>query len=518
VLASVANERIVQWYRDRVLWTAIGVAFLLRALPLWAWMKDGCLRDECTYLKLSHRFVDGQGITTSAGWLWAPGYPWLLSLHERFTGHAGAMKISQVAVSLLCIVLIYTLTQRVFSSSEDPRRRARITAWLYALSPHLAFFSIRLWSEVVYGTILVGVLLVLQSARESWDDTSPPKWLGQVSLTVFLALYALVSGAPLWAAIAVGGALYLVVRSEKILSLMSTGILWAGAVGVLAGICVLFRGVATYMLPILVLGVLWGRWRQSRAWLQACTLVSCAVLIVAPYSVHATEKFGDTVISDRTMGQMMWLGNNDFDPITFDYGNGQLSRRAFKRTTETGRKPCADRKEAISRDECQAQAGFDWMKSNQLEFAKRMPERVAQLVNPHSLLTRHLRWGRWKGLPQWADEIIILVGALSSMLVMVGGAVGLAVRGRGGTGLVFSGILLYHVAAIAALAGLSRYRVPLEPLLMIYAAGLLADWRGSLQVLRECRWRRWVTGIGLLLFVPLVLWNLPAGWPWWRSW
>ena len=101
---------------------------------------------------------------------------------------------------------------------------------------------------------------------------------------------------------------------------------------------------------------------------------------------------------------------------------------------------------------------------------------------------------------------------------MVGGAVGLAARARSGMGLVFNGILLYHVAAIAALAGLSRYRVPLEPLLMIYAAALFADWSGSMRRLRESRLRAWITGIGLILFVPLVLWYLPAGWPWWRSW
>ena len=99
-------------------------------------------------------------------------------------------------------------------------------------------------------------------------------------------------------------------------------------------------------------------------------------------------------MSDRTLGQMMWLGNNDFDPITFDYGSGKLSRRAFKRTTATGRKPCADRKEAIARDQCQTEAGKEWIKEHKWEFAKRMPVRVAQLVNPHSLLTRHLRWGR----------------------------------------------------------------------------------------------------------------------------
>ena len=79
-------------------------------------------------------------------------------------------------------------------------------------------------------------------------------------------------------------------------------------------------------------------------------------------------------------------------------------------------------------------------------------------------------------------------------------------------------ILLYHVAAIAALAGLSRYRVPLEPLLMVYAAGLWANAGSVWQGLVEDR-KRWILAIVVLgWLVPLVLWYLPAGWSWWRSW
>ena len=32
-----------------------------------------------------------------------------------------------------------------------------------------------------------------------------------------------------------------------------------------------------------------------------------------PYSTYASKKFGSFMISDRTLGQMMWLGNNDLN-------------------------------------------------------------------------------------------------------------------------------------------------------------------------------------------------------------
>ena len=100
------------------------------------------------------------------------------------------------------------------------------------------------------------------------------------------------------------------------------------------------------------------------------------------------------------------------------------------------------------------------------------------MMNPHSFLTRHLRWGNMQGLPRWMDEGIIVVNVGWNLMVLWLGTLGLVLYGRGGRGLLISGIWLYHVAAISLLAGLTRYRVPLEPLLMIYAAWVVSEWGG----------------------------------------
>ena len=461
------------WREDRVLRWALLVALAVRAIPGLVWAFDSCLRDECTYIRLAQRFGEGEGMTSSVGWIWAPGYPFLMGIFEAIAGWPSGIKVLQVPISLGCCVLVYLLAQHAFPKNI---RVPRLAAWMYALSPHMAFFAIRLWSEVLYGTILLGGLLLLLRSRDEVDgegDTSRAGW-------------------------------------KK-----------TALAGLIEGICILFRGVATYMLPIWLFSVLWGRWKKPKAWGQVLLITAVAIGTVAPYSMYATNKFGGTIVSDRTMGQMMWLGNNDFDPITFDYGNGTLARRAFSRTKRHGRdakKTCGGRKDAYARDTCQTEKGFEWIKANPEEFVQRMPMRVAQLLNPHSLLTRHLRWGRFPGMPQLVDELIILFGCLHSLLTIVLGAVGLAMRGRGSQSILFSGILVYHCAAIAALAGLSRYRVPLEPLLMIYAAGLLSDPKAAWTLARAQPWRLVLVVVGLCILVPLVLWYLPAGWPWWRSW
>ena len=469
VEAPVELER-KPWLSDRILKNALIAAFVVRVVPLVVWMFDSCLRDECTYVKLAHRFGEGEGMTGSAGWIWAPGYPLLMGLFAGTLGWPEGIKVVQLPVSLLACVLVYQLAREAF---PEQKRVAQIAAWMYALSPHMAFFAIRLWSEVLYGTILLGGLLLLLRSRHEVDHaTDRSGW-------------------------------------KKTL-----------AVGCIGGVCVLFRGVATYMLPIWMFSVLWGRWTKKMAWAQAGLIAVVAAGTVAPYSMYATAKFGGPIVSDRTMGQMMWLGNNDFDPITFDYGNGQLSRQAFRRTKVKGReaKECGGKKDAYKRDKCQTEEGFRWIRENPEAFVSRMPMRVAQLLNPHSLLTRHLRWGRFPGMPQWMDELIILFGCVHSFGTIVLGSVGLAGRGRRAQAVLFSLILVYHCAAIAALAGLSRYRVPLEPLLMIYAAAILADPRAFwAQVVAE-KWRGVVIVAGLCILMPLLLWYLPAGWPWWRSW
>ena len=82
----------------------------------------------------------------------------------------------------------------------------------------------------------------------------------------------------------------------------------------------------------------------------------------------------------------------------------------------------------------------------------------------HILLTRHLRAGYWRGLPQWADEILILWNVIWDLFILLGGTSLMLFRAKGKQGILLGGILLYHVAAISALAGLTRYRVPLEPI------------------------------------------------------
>ena len=446
---------------DRSVRAAMIMGLFIRIAPLIIWLSWPCIRDECTYLRLSERMINGEGMTASNGWIWAPGYPLLVSIHEFITGYGAGIKTTQSFVSMGIIYLMYRLGSNFFD-----QRVGRWAAWMYALSPTQIFFAQSLWSECIYGGLLLLAVFFFDRAREQDEQT----------------------------------------------------FLNAMKVGLLVGACVLFRGVATYMIPIFIFALLWRRWFQPAAFKQVVILMVAVMCMVAPYSLYASNKFGSPMISDRTLGQMMWLGNNDFAPITFDWGNGQLSGREFKRHTEVGRKACAPKKKPVQRDQCQTQAGVEWIKQNPKEFMQRMPMRVAQLLNPHSFITRHIRWGNWQGIPRFVDELIIIVNVLWSLVVLWFGSAGLVIYGRQARSVLISGILIYHVAAIAILAGLTRYRVPLEPLLMLYAAQLIVHRKSCWSILKAEQYRMVLLGIIGLSVIPLTLWFFPTGWVWWNRW
>lgn len=445
-------------YGDRWLAVAMVVAFVLRLVPMLVWLDKPCVRDECTYEEIAHAFLAGKGMIGTNGWLWAPAYPLLMAAHTAVFGLPGSIEITQVFLGAVSTVMLYDLTR-----GELGQKAARIAAWLYALNPTLIFYASSLWSETIYSTLLLAAILCLRWARGGGGERG-----------------------------------------------------WAP--GIFAGVCVLFRGVATYMLPIFVLALVWGRWRTRQAWAAAVGCVLAAVLVVAPYSFYATQKFGGLVVSDRTMGQMMWLGNNEFPPMAFDWGSGQLSKRAYERYEKMGRKHCPHKKDPVKQDACEAAAGKAWILEHPVEFLERVPVRVSQMLTPHSFLTRHLRWGRWRGLPHWVDETLIVSVVGFSFLTMVGGTLGIGARGRGWYAATAAGLVLYHVAAIAVLAGLSRYRVPLEPLWMVFAAGLLADPRAAWAGLRADRLRLVGTLVVSAVLLLLMLRYLPAGWPGWARW
>ncbi len=447
-------------WRDPVAWAAVLVGTCLRLFPLWLWGFGYPIRDEAQYVNLGRAIVAGNGLITPQDWLWAPAYPYLIAAFMRFAPGwvIFTLPIAQCLLGGLAALAMYQLTIRVFDA-----RSARVATWMYALHPTLIFFSSRLWSEAVYGPLLLCAVWMVLWAREGrWSRALVP--------------------------------------------------------GVLIALCILMRGVALYMPPFFIVALLWPMSGQGvaaavRAKIRHVAAFSLtAVLLVAPYSIHASQKHDGLVISDATIGNLMYLGNNTFEPLTFDFGNGILMGPSRGAYTRHGRPHC-ERATPPAWNQCETKRGMRWIRENPGEFVRRIPLRVAQLVNPHSFFTRSLRWGRYRGMPWWLKELLIVGTAGTTFAVLVGGLIGITARGRGVYLWLCLGIVMYTVAASAALYGLTRFRLPLEPLWMVYLAAAVAHPRLIVAGLREDRRRLCVAVVMVPVLLFHMLWFLPAGWP-----
>ncbi len=456
------------WWRDHWLWVALGVALVLRVLPLILWPMGECVRDECIYRSIAYKIIEGDGLSpASKGWLPAPGYPYLLAAMKVTFGSYQSVKVVQIVLSMISVVFMYLIGRRL-----QDRKVARISAWLFAVHPTLAWFTNTLWIETIYIFFLLGAMgLVLWSRDRSWASAILP--------------------------------------------------------GMMLGGAVLFKGVATYLPPFFLLALCYPTQASSkgvreglaRGWQHAIGFVVGLLLVVAPYSVHATQKHGAFIVTDATSGHVLYLGNNDYPPLTFDYGNGMLTQPLFQRYLRQGRRPCPRKDKngkalsAVKTMECESDRAVEWIKDNPKAFVSRVPMRLAQMFNPHTFLTRHVRWGYFPGLPWGLKEALVLWVALTTVVISFGGTVGAWARARGPFGAMALGTVIYTLGTSALLYGMTRFRLPLEPLWIFYVAMVFADFKGTRDIFSQSTWR----SVGLLLTLPPLIaltgWYALTGWP-----
>jgi hypothetical protein len=280
------------WIRDPWLLGALGVGLLLRLFPLLVYPEFDCQRDECIYRNMAVDIVEGKGLTLAKkGWLPSPGYPYVLAWAKMAFGSMYAIIGFQIALSLISIALVYGITREVAD-----RRTARIAAVLLAMNPTIAWFTNTLWIETFYIFFLLGAIAFMLAAwrNDQWQSAA-------------------------WSGVMMGGA-------------------------------ILFRGVATYLPPFWILAAIYpsespwslAAWRRSATerWRSVVAFLVAVVLVVAPYSYYGSKKYGGFLVTDATVGHVLFLGNNDFPPLTFDYGNGMLTEPLYARYLATGRRPC----------------------------------------------------------------------------------------------------------------------------------------------------------------------------------
>jgi 4-amino-4-deoxy-L-arabinose transferase-like glycosyltransferase len=162
------------------LWAILLLAFVFRCLLL-VWVGErGLVGDEILYKGLAHSLLSGQGLSLPyAMWgtvqpyrltsTWVPVYPAFLAFSLwLFWGNLLLIKILQILFSVLSVWLVYRLGREMFNEYLGLG-----AAFLFAVNPFCALFSVLLMSETVFIFWVVAFFVFLvwvykQNGRSWW--------------------------------------------------------------------------------------------------------------------------------------------------------------------------------------------------------------------------------------------------------------------------------------------------------------------------------------------------------------
>jgi len=414
--------------------------------------------DESTYLYLASCWNHFGVYSDWVRFLWPPGYPFFLSLFLRTGGAAGvlAAKGAQVLLSGVVGVSIHHLGLRFFD-----RRAARLALWIWAFHFPLIGFTHTLWPETLF-------------------------------LALFLPALALVAG-----------------RAERSGGAPDRRLL---AGGLLLGAALLVKEVA---IPLVLSILFWlflrgGRGRRGEG-ARAALLVGLAVVVtVLPWTIRNRSVYGRWQPVGATLGMNCYVGLNgsyrnlDYPAeMTADMVRanrwiaGPFVGDAPPRWKRSGAMNVIDR----SRED--TASGLRFARAHPGYVLRSRVKRIADYLSPTSFFARHhaLRlYDRFLGR-DGPRRGLVLLAFLASAGTIAFSIPGLfhALRRRDGWILALLPAALFLSAGL--LAGASRFRVPVVPVLILLAARTLAGGEERLGAKAKA-------GAAALLAALLFLWTL----------
>lgn len=455
--------------------TATGVVlrFLLLALVGELELQS----DESNYVYLAITWEHFGVYFDHHRYLWPPGYSWLLSQLVGLFG-AGALvavKILQVLASASIGLTTMLLAYRLGGSM----RAARVAGLLWVAYLPLAAFTHLLWNESLFLAFFLPsvyqCLAVLQAKEGERVD-------GRLVL----------------AGLGFAAALYLKEAPTYL-------------VPAIAGLLVPFAGGAVEGLR------------------RALLLVGVTFVAVLPWCLRNLEVYGHFALAD-SMGENAYNGINEdyrnFDLIPVDVQRGRRSltplvpevvRHDLVQAPEGSGWPRHERLSfqddelvnTIERSKAMTSDGLAYMRENPGWFARSRLKKLADLVTPMSFFTRHHALGHYDetalGGPV-ARKLSSLWAIACSVLTLLLGFAGLY-RLPDKRGLLLVGLVVGYTFSTSMLVAMSRFRVPIVPLLLASAAVLLTRERADRRPLATGATLATWAALGLLWWV-----NWPEVW------
>lgn len=423
------------------------LALLVRGVVLALLADIPTVNDENIHAALGVKVAAGARLGDAAGK--APGVTLFYALIAKLVGPSLlALRCGNIVVSSATAGMIYAAGQRIAG------RRAGIAAGVgAALYPTLVGFSHCLWAETLYLFFVVAALWAILDFRRR------PSWPRLV------------------------------------------------AAGLCLGLAALTREVGLVLTAMLAL-FLWWDGGLRRGALHGTVVVAAAFLVVLPWSLHLWATTGDAALVTRTTWLNLYVGNEDprasrrgVKPLLFQYHRLGVTR--------------SEREQEARRRTLAAIAGrMPWWPIEKLVELRdllaptSMPVRRL-LAPPKNPEVKRIGVGEWRYEFRfaWLDDQRFRVAA---SLVVVACYVGVAIFGAAGlvllrdsrTALLLGAVLAAHVGPVLLAFGSTRFRLPIEPVLLLAAAcavtALPGAWREA-SIAR--RWLVFASGLGVAIVI-----------------
>ncbi len=425
----------------------------LRGGALWLGRDAKTWNDQITYLQRADDLLEGKGYTGSyqswvlhkgqrkmrelpryLGAYQAPGYAAFIALVKKLCGADELwVKLAQVLLGAATTWLVYALGRDAVSHLAG-----LCAGWLYALDPTLIAFTHYIFTE-----------------------------------TLFLFLFT--AGLWLW------------------MRPIAPSVLRAALAGVSFALAAYVKSSVIYLLPVLGLWLVW-RERERRA--QALRFCAAAALAwaacVAPWTLRNYEVHGGFVLMDSSGPFNLWRGNQ---PNAYQrrLNNSDWNARLAAPFDAYSYAPVAEVGGSVAVDlaremfETDTPTDLQVMKAAQTSAVRyalddlgwtvrRAFYKYVDLWNPTSFVMRHLEREGYGAISPLAAAALSWACVLSYVLVWCLALPSLWRRANTALGVMALALVYYYSLIHMATFGLTRFRLPVMPILMVLAGATLAAW------------------------------------------
>ena len=390
--------------------------------------------DGLTYVQHAHRLAAGNWLGFGEPPFWQPPlYPYLLGVHRLlFEGQFFySLRFFQIVIGSLTCVLTWFIGRRLFSTIPIVAALAALAAALYG--PLIFFDGEVLPSALATFLDLAGLMLLLRWQRH-----------------------------PSAARFAIAGAVF--------------------------GLAVLtVTTVLTFVLAAAVFVWLDTRWQYSPAQRIRWTSIflAAAALVILPVAVRNAVIGGDAVLISSNAGVNFWVGNNqDYDGAVNIRPGWEWDDLLARPRLEANLRRPSDKSDFFMEE------SWNYIRAHPVDYAELLARKAFLLWHGEEI-------GRNQGIYFWRNYSTILATTLWKWIIAFPfGLVGplallgliLAVRNRGFT-LPMAFIAVYALSIVAFFVT-ARYRIPMIPLLLVYAA------YGGYRLAQSLRRKTWL-GVAL---------------------